>query len=189
MKKILALVLALVMVLTAVSALAAGSPVKPDDPVPPPQPAPVNPQQDEEETEEPVIIEKVTELDEDTEALVTELVAAGEDKILEEIPAEVLKDLPADFNKVSEILVCEIEKNEVEEGVKAVDMSFSFVSTFGENDVVYLLLGIVIDKDNVDWTLLEGKGNKDGGVTVSLETELLDKIADNQFVLIPVSNK
>ena len=181
MKKILALVLALALVLTAVSAFAATNSKE-------------NPGgggggyiggQDDttDETEEPSL-EKVGDTDATKE--IKQLIIDGEAEgdPLGKLPEDVKGKVPADQKTVNEMVTYQL-KGDVS-NLDSLKLVFSFETKYGDGEAVTILIGIPAD-GATEWIVLEGKGNKDGDVEVTVDGATLNKIANNPFVVIPVS--
>ena len=204
MKKIFALVLALVMVLTAVSALAAGSKTQSD--VSNATVTPVTETKTTEttttteatktntntgsvetaKTEAEIRIEEVTP-DEKLQAVIDAVTAAQKDgDALKGLPEAVVATIPAERNTINE-MKCYKLVGDVS-GLAGLEMKFKFDTPYDEGEEVTLLIGISApDAEEVEWLTLEGKANANKEVVVTVTKEQLAKISNNPFIVIPVS--
>ena len=171
MKKILALVLALVMVLSVASAMAAGSKGGRDI---------SNVTTDSEE----VTVSKTA--DNDATSAIKKLISDAQTSgdALAALPDDVKAQIPEGFKTVNEMETFKTV-GVLTEG-DSIQLIFKFATPYKEGEDVTVLLGIPNDKET-EWIVLKGKGNKDGDVVVTVTKAMLDKIGDKAFVVIPVS--
>ena len=171
MKKIFALVLALALVLTAVSALAAGSKGGSDI--------------SDVTTDTPeVTVSKAA--DNAATSAIKKLISDGQagGDALAELPEDVKAKIPADAKTVNEMETF-VLSGTLTKG-NSVVLTFKFATPYTEGEAVTILLGIPGETET-EWVVLQGKGNKDGDVEVTVTKDILDKIGDKPFVVIPVS--
>lgn len=172
MKKILALVLALVMVLAATAALAAGSP---DSGKWSGATTPV----------EEVKAVKISA----TEALqaiidgVTEAAQAGD--AVSGLPEGGKALVPAELKTINEMDCYQLSGDPSK--LDELKLVFYFTTDYSGAEAVTLLIGISPADAEVEWLALEGKPLADGGIEVTVTAEELKKISNNPFIVIPVS--
>ena len=179
MKKILALVLALVMVLTAVSALAAGSPENPGG-----KTGGGTTGYSVDTTEET----KETELaDTDaTKAIKEELKKAAESgDVLSALPADVKAKIGEEFTKVSEMVTIKLAQGL--DAKKGLIIKKAFQTPYKSGEKVTVLLAVPGADGKVEWIVLEGTANADGEVVFVVDEATYNKIAGTEIVMVPVS--
>ena len=186
MKKILALVLALVLVVCATAALASSpsaEEVKPSADTKTDSGTQTNSSTNSGSTYVSVrkkSIEVVLSKDNDATAeLIKQLTEAGKDKVLSVIPEEI--NLPEDYTAVNEISTWKIE-GDIED-VNSAEVTFDFPTPYPVGDTVYLL----IYTSDGEWLSLQGKADKEGKVVVAFSKETLTKLGNNPFVVVAVS--
>ena len=180
MKKILALVLALMMVLTAVSAMAAGSPETPGGKTGGGSGAGYY----ADTTTEDAQLSKAGDTD-GTKAIKQLLIdgnAAGDPLSL--LPDDVKAKIPADQKKVNEMVTYQLTGDVSKSN--PLTLVLVFETKYAEGEEVTILLGIPAGS-KTEWIVLKGKGNKDGAVVVTLDKATMNKLGNNPFVVIPVS--
>ncbi len=172
MKKILALVLALVMVLTAVSALAADSPENPGG------------KTGGGETKE---TELATVADTDaTKAIKEELKKAAESgDVLSALPADVKAKIGEEFTKVSEMVTIKLAQGL--DAKKGLIIKKAFQTPYKSGEKVTVLLAVPGADGKVEWVVLEGTANADGEVVFVIDEAIYNKIAGTEIVMVPVS--
>ena len=173
MKKIIALVLVVLMALSAVSALAEGMP----------GPSKTAPFINRGEAEELELVK--VDPDEKLSAIIEAVKAAGADGAVAALPTDASSLIPEGFVTINEMdcyqLVGDVEN------AKDQELIFKFATPYPEGEEVILLIGISPADADVEWLALDGKANADGAVVVKVTKEQLTKIANNPFVVIPVS--
>lgn len=175
MKKILALVLATLMVLTAVSALAEKDTTMPGKSKTAPFISNV---------ESELEMTKVVPAPAALQAIIDAIVAAGPDGAAAYLAT--LAEIPEGFTKLTEAQDCyQITGDTTDAGDQ--EFIFHFGTPFGEGQEVLLLIGIAPAEGDVEWLMLNGKGNADGDVVVTITGEQIQKIANNPFLVIPVT--
>lgn len=173
MKKLLALVIALIMILGVAGAMAAGS---------------KNNQDIAQATTE---AEEVTlETAEDTEGTqaikqaVIDAQAAG--NAVDGLPDAVKEQLPEGYATINEMDTYKL-KGEYTGDEDPIILTFKFETPYAEGEKVIIAIGIVPPEGEVEWLVKEGTANSDGDVEVEVTKAELAKISDNPFVVIPVS--
>ena len=178
MKKVLALMVALVLVLTAVSALAGGSPETPDK-----KSGGSSYGSDTTEEKEPELGKAA-----DTEATkaIKQLIIDGQNAgdALSKLPDEVKSKIPAGMKTVNEMATYKLEGDVSK--VKSLVLVFTFETPYAEGEEVTLLIGIP-GANETEWIVLTGKANKEGAVVVTVDEATLNEVSNNPFVVIPVS--
>ena len=174
MKKILALVLAMLMVMTAVSALADGSKGGGDISY-----------GDTTDTELSLI--KVSPTDK-LQAIIDAIKEAGLDGASDALATLVGSELPEGFTKISEAQDCYQIVGDTT-SAKEQEFIFKFATPFKEGEEVVLLVGISPAEGDVEWLKLNGKANADGDVVVKVTAEQIKKISNNPFIVIPVTKE
>lgn len=178
MKKIFALVLAMVMVLTAVSALAAGSKdggniaggtVGGGD------------------GETTLSLTKVSPTDK-LQAIIDAIKEAGADGASATLATLAGSAIPEGFTKISEAQDCYQLSGDTA-NAKEQEFIFKFATPFADGEEVLLLIGISPADGDVEWLQLTGKGNADGDVVVKVTAEQIKKISNNPFIVIPVTKE
>lgn len=173
MKKILALVLAMMMILCAVSALAAGSKTNPD----------IN----QADTDDEEIGITKAEDNEGTQAIKDAIKEAADNgNAIDGLPDEVKDQLPEGYDTINEMDTYQLD-GDYENADGPIILTFKFETPYKEGEKVIVAIGIVPPEDEVEWLVKTGKGNADGDVEVEVTVEELNKISDNPFVVIPVS--
>ena len=187
MKKILALVLALVMVLSAVSALAAGSPENPGGKTGGGGGATGYSADTTEETEETKEIELATVADTDaTKAIKEELKKAAESgDVLSALPADVKAKIGEEFTKVSEMVTIKLAKGL--DAKNGVTVKKAFQTPYKSGDKVSVMLAVPGADGKVEWIVLEGTANANGEVVFVVDEATYNKIAGTEIVMVPVS--
>ena len=184
MKKILALVLALVMVLTAVSALAAGSPENPGGKTGGGSGATGYSADTTEETKE---TELATVADTDaTKAIKEELKKAAESgDVLSTLPADVKAKIGEEFTKVSEMVTIKLAQGL--DAKNGLIVKKAFQTPYKSGEKVTVLLAAPGADGKVEWIVLEGTANADGEVVFVVDEATYNKIAGTEIVMVPVS--
>ena len=180
MKKIIALVLALMMVLCAVSALAADS--KSNNNIGNGTVVTGN-----EKTEEEVKIVKVGDTAA-TKAIKDAVTAAFQGgNVLDAFPDAVKAQLPEDAATVNEMDTYQLDGDV--SGMNSLTLVFKFETPYPEGEEVTVLLIIPAAEEGgeAEWITLKGKANADGDVVVTVDAATLAKVQNNPFVVIPVS--
>lgn len=182
MKKILALVLALVMVLTAVSALAAGSPENPGG-----KTGGGATGYSDDTTEETKEIELATVADTDaTKAIKEELKKAAESgDVLSALPADVKAKIGEEFTKVSEMVTIKLAKGL--DAKNGVTVKKAVQTPYKSGDKVKVMLAVPGADGKVEWIVLEGTANANGEVVFVVDEATYNKIAGTEIVMVPVS--
>ena len=182
MKKILALVLALVMVLTAVSALAAGSPENPGG-----KTGGGTTGYSVDTTEETKETELATVADTDaTKAIKEELKKAAESgDVLSTLPADVKAKIGEEFTKVSEMVTIKLAQGL--DAKKGLIVKKAFQTPYKSGEKVTVLLAVPGADGKVEWIVLEGTANADGEVVFVVDEATYNKIAGTEIVMVPVS--
>lgn len=176
MKKILALVLATLMVLTAVSALAEKDTTMPGKS----KTAPFIRRAEAEELGLGTLEPAPAAL----QAIIDAITAAGPDGAAAYLAT--LAEIPEGFTKITEAGDCyQITGDTTNAGDQ--EFIFHFATPFGVDEEVLLLIGIAPAEGDVEWLMLNGKGNADGDVVVTITGEQIQKIANNPFIVIPVT--
>ena len=182
MKKILALVLALVMVLTAVSALAAGSPENPGG-----KTGGGATGYSVDTTEETKETELATVADTDaTKAIKEELKKAAESgDVLSALPADVKAKIGEEFTKVSEMVTIKLAQGL--DAKKGLIVKKAFQTPYKSGEKVTVLLAVPGADGKVEWIVFEGTANADGEVVFVVDEATYNKIAGTEIVMVPVS--
>ena len=183
MKKILALVLALVMVLSAVSALAADSPENPGGKTGGGGATGYS----VDTTEETKEIELATVADTDaTKAIKEELKKAAESgDVLSALPADVKAKIGEEFTKVSEMVTVKLAQGL--DAKKGLIINKAFQTPYKSGEKVTVLLAVPGADGKVEWIVLEGTANADGEVVFVVDEATYNKIAGTEIVMVPVS--
>ena len=173
MKKILALVLALMLVLTAVSALAAGSKGNGDI--------------GQADTDAADLDLTKAEDTEGTAAIKQAIKDAQEaGNAIDGLPEDVRAQLPEGYATINEMDTYKLA-GDYENAEEPIILTFKFETPYAEGEEVVLAIGIVPPEAEAEWLVKTGKGNADGDVEVAVTKAELNKISDNPFVVIPVS--
>ena len=169
MKKILALVLALVMVLTAVSAMAAGS----------------KGQSDISTVTAEVEVSKISP-DAKLQAVIDAVTAAQKDgDALKGLPGDVTAKIPAERKTINEMSCWQITGDV--STLSKLELKFKFDTPFTGIKQVTLLIGISApNAEEVEWLVLVGDVNDNNEVVVTVTAAELAKISNNPFIVIPV---
>lgn len=185
MKKILALVLALMMILTAVSALAAGSPETPGGKTTGGGTTGYTVDTTEEEAKEDEI-EAPTVADTDaTKAIKEELQKAAESgDVLSALPDDVKAEIGEEFTKVSEMVTIKIPTGL--NAKKGLTIKKAFQTPYAKG-AIKVLLAVPGADGKVEWIALNGNVNEDGEVVVVVDEAIYNKIAGKEIVMVPVS--
>ena len=181
MKKIIALVLILMMILSITTAMTEDSPkVKPSADTKNDTSTTTNTGTTYTAPKESLRV-VLTDDNVVTAELVQKLTDAGADKVLDEIPEDITKTLPAGFTAVNEIstwkVVGDIEK------VNSAEVTFKFTSPYTKGDTVYLLI-YTSDKE---WLKLAGKADDEGNIVVTFNKDTLTRLGNDPFVVVVVS--
>ena len=184
MKKILALVLALVMVLCAVSALAEGSKKVEDT-----QQTNVTPyygganKAAQADGLSLVILEEATEASQVVLDAFKAAFDAGD--VLSALPDDVKAKIPEGLTQINEMVTAQfVGDTTAIEG--PVECEIVFESPYEADQDIAVLFGKLGGAD-VAWTVLEGKTNADGAVVVIVPEDLVKDLANDAFVLAVVS--
>ena len=165
MKKIVALVLALVLVLTAVSALAAPSPQKP-------------------KKKTTGVTEKAGEIElqdvQDTDGTKAIKEQIKKDADAGNALASVTVELPEGFTKVSEMATVKFPA-----GAKNLKFKKMFQTPYAAGTTVEVLFGI--PGNPVEWLMVTGVANAAGEVVFTLSEAVYNKIVGKEVVMIPVT--
>ena len=172
MKKILALVLAALMVMTAVSAFAAGSKENKN----------INYGTTDDEE---VTLGSVTATAKLQEIIDAVTAAAKDGDALKGLPEDVAAKIPAEMKTINEMTCWQLSGDPTK--LSELELVFKFETPYEEGEEVTLLIGISPADADVEWLVLTGKGNADGDVVVKVTSAELNKIANNPFIVIPVS--
>ena len=163
MKKVLALVLALVMTLTVVSAMAGESPTP---------------------KKKTTGGDTVTEINlpdaADTDGTKAIKEQIEKDKDAGDALASVTVELSSGFDKVSEMITVKFPT-----GQKTRTFKRMFQTPFAKDTIVEVLIGI--PGDPVEWIKVVGKANANGEVVFTLSESDYQKIAGKEVVIIPVT--
>lgn len=173
MKKILALVLAMMMILVAASALAKDSKGNPDII-----------QGDTGDDE--VVLEKTTATEKLQEIM--DKIKEANDKDgdpLKGLPKEILELIPAEHKTINEMDVWHLVGDV--SGLDELELIFKFETPYDEGEEVTLLIGVDTGEEDIQWIVKTGVANADGDVVVKVTAEELEIISNNPFVAIPVS--
>ena len=174
MKKVLALLLAVMMLLVSVSALAEGSKRWEDIP--------------HGETDDDNVGLKKADDNDRTSEIKKKILDHGKDgNPVDGLPDEIRDKLPEGFTVINDFDTYLLDGNP-DESDDEVEMIFKFATPYKEGEQVMLAVCIVPPEDEVEWLLWEGTGMADGAVRVMVAREDLQKISDNPFVVIPVSS-
>ena len=179
MKKILALVLALVMVMTVVCALAEGSKTQGDV---------SNAAVSTKAAEVELTLGKAT-ADEKLQAVIDAVTEAGKaGDAVKGLPEDVQAKVPEDKKSINEMSVWEIAGDVAGVTDDELELVFKFDTPYEAGEELFVLIGISApDAEEVEWLTLEGKANDKNEVVVKVTKAELNKIANNPFVVIPVS--
>ena len=176
MKKILALILAVMMILTAASALAENSKGNKDI-------------TGGDTGDEEIKLVKIDPTDK-LAKLIEKIKGAYKDEgdALKGLPAELLALIPAEHKTINELTCWKLE-GDVSAVKGELELIFKFESPYEEGEEVTILIGIdYADADaEVEWIVKTGVANKDGDVVVKVTAAELAKISNNPFIAIPVS--
>lgn len=178
MKKILALVLAMLMVMTAVSALADGSKGGGDI---------AGGTVGGGDGETTLSLIKVSPTDK-LQAIIDAIKEAGLEGASDALATLVGSELPEGFTKISEAQDCYQIVGDTT-SAKEQEFIFKFATPFKEGEEVVLLVGISPAEGDVEWLKLNGKANADGDVVVKVTAEQIKKISNNPFIVIPVTKE
>lgn len=174
MKKVLALLLAVMMLLVSVSALAEGSKRWEDIP--------------HGDTDDDNVGLKKADDNDKTKKIKDDIIDHGKDgDPIDGLPDWIKDKLPDGFTIINDFdtyLLDGMPDDDDDE----VEMIFKFATPYKEGEQVMLAVAIVPPEDEVEWLLWEGTGTEDGGVKVKVSREDLEKISENPFVVIPVSS-
>jgi len=173
MKKILALVLALMMALTAFAAIA-------EDVASPVEESLVGT-----DNEAVAVTEEVPAF---AEAVVAEMAAAvanGESElsVLDEDTQAAVAAIVGEDAEVSEIVTMTVTGEAADQ-----EVTFSFATAYEAGAKVALLVGVPAGEE-IEWTAVEGVANEDGTVTATLPAALVAKLADTEAVVMVVNAK
>ena len=171
MKKVLALVLAVMMILGCTYALAENSKGNQD----------INQGKTNKENlnlEEITADGKLAEIIEK----ITEAQKAG--NALDGLPDDVKGQIPEENKTINEMDCYRLVGDTA--GVKEFIMIFKFETPYEKGEKVTLLIGIAPADADVEWLVLDGVGNAEGEVEVKVTETELAKISNNPFVVIPV---
>ena len=185
MKKILALVLALMMVLTAVSALAAGSPENPGGKTTGGGTTGYSTDTTEEETKEDEV-EAATVADTDaTKAIKEELQKAAESgDVLSVLPDDVKAEIGEEFTKVNEMVTIKIAEGL--DATKGLSIKKAFQTPYAKG-AIKVLVAVPGADGKVEWIAVNGNVNEDGEVVAVVDEAIYNKIAGKEIVMVPVS--
>jgi hypothetical protein len=204
MKKVVALVLALVLALTAVVALAAPSPQGPGGKV---EPAPagggttgdVTPADDK--ADEEVVDEKAAEEAKELAKTAEVVETVGKDSDYSATVKESLKEA-ADKGDVLDALPEEIQEELKEEGLTAVNemvtvkfpadsknltFKMKFQTPYKAGQTVAVLIAVPGKDGNVEWVSVNGIATGDGEVVFIFDEATYDKVAGQEVVVVPAS--
>lgn len=173
MKKVLALLLAVMMVLVSVSALAQGSKGNKDI---------GHGDTDNENVE----LNKADD-NEQTSRIKQEIMDRGADgNPVDALPDDIKDKLPEGFTVINDFDTYRLSGLPDEED-EEVEMVFKFETPYKEGEQVMLAVCIAPPEGEVAWLMWEGTGRADGAVSVMVPREDLEQIGENPFVVIPVS--
>ena len=173
MKKVLALLLAVMMLLVSVSALAQGSKGNNDI-------------GHGETDDENVELEKAED-NEKTSKIKQDILDCGENgNPIDALPDDLKDKLPDGFTVVNDFDTYRLSGLPNEED-EEVEMIFKFATPYKEGEQVMLAVCIAPPEGEVAWLMWEGTGTADGAVSVMVPREDLEQIGENPFVVIPVS--
>jgi len=186
MKKILALVLALMMVLTAVSALAAGSPENPGGKTTGGGTTGYTTTADDTEETKEDEVEAATVADTDaTKAIKEELQKAAESgDVLSALPDDVKAEIGEEFTKVSEMVTIKIAAGL--DAKKGLTIKKKFQTPYAKG-AIKVLLAVPGADGKVEWIAVNGNVNEDGEVVAVVDEAIYNKIAGKEIVMVPVS--
>ena len=172
MKKIIALVLAMMMILVSASALAKGSKGNPDI--------------SQGSTDKEVSLEKTSATDKLQEIMdkITEANDQDGDP-LKGLPDDIIALIPAEHKTINEMDVWHLVGDVT--GLDELELIFKFETPYDEGEEITVLIGVDSGEDEVEWIVKTGVGNADGDVVVKVTAEELEIISNNPFVAIPVS--
>ena len=186
MKKILALVLALMMVLSAVAALAEeGTPsITPGD-------------IETAVTNNPKVKVIVNAPDSEQTAAIKEQLLNGDEEaaieyIKESVSGEAGSAVAAIIDKytVDEVQtqVIGAEPEDLKE-LNSLTVTYTFNTKYDKGETVYILIGIPGEGTDVEWVLLQGTADEEGNVTVTFDEALLAKLGTDEYVVVVISEK
>ena len=177
MKKILALVLALMMALTAVAAIAEEAAVSPAE-------------------------EAMAYTDDETVAVSEDVPAYAEDVVADlavaylagdtNLVAAVDEDAAAKCAEIlgtDELTVEEVVSMTVTGAVEEKTVNFTFATDYTGKESVVLMIGIPAEDGSIEWTLVEAVVNEDGSVGAILSAELVEKLQGVEAIVLVVSAK
>ncbi len=126
----------------------------------------------------------------ETATIKNALVAQGEEKVLDTIKASAEEtgtnlNLPVEYKTVKDITTQKIVGDTSK--LDSLEVSYSFAETFVPNETVYLLIGIPGPNGTVEWVCVQGKVDANGKVVVNYDKELLTKLGNKEFVVVPVT--
>lgn len=189
MKKIFALILALALVLTAVSAFAAGSKTNNDIATSTASTGSTSAstKEDASEADDDEITSDILDDNEATKALKEKLAAALEaGDVLSALPEDVRAEIPEGYTNVNEVVTYKLDK--VPEGTTSLTLNFKFETLYAEGEKVIVAFVIPAEDEGEDeWILLEGIGQADGSVNVTLNEENIEKIVGKEVTVIVIS--
>ena len=177
MKKILALVLALMMVLCAVSALAAGSKETPGG------------GGSTVEEEAPVITVKfITDSEASAAAIKAFKDAFDAGDVLAPLPDAIKAQIPDGFGVINEMVTAQFE-GEVGKVTDDMIMNVMFETKYGEKEKVMVVIGILPEAADgeIEWNMFEGEGKADGSVDVTIPKAIFEKVQTNPFLIGVIS--
>ncbi|MBQ9210448.1 MAG: hypothetical protein IJ153_02010 [Clostridia bacterium] len=190
MKKIFALILALALVLTAVSAFAAGSKTNNDiatSTASTGSTGSTSAKEDASEADDEEITSDILDDNDATKALKEKLAAALEaGDVLSALPEDVRAEIPEGYTNVNEVVTYKLDK--VPEGTTSLTLNFKFETLYAEGEKVIVAFVIPAEDEGEDeWILLEGIGQADGSVNVTLNEENIEKIVGKEVTVIVIS--
>ena len=178
MKKILALVMALVMVLGVASAMAASSKQTPGG--------------GGTDVDNPETIDIVyTEDTEETAAIIEKFAdAADAGDVLAALPDAVKANIPEGYNKINEMITAQVS-GDINDVASYTVMNFGFESTYEAGKTVYVLAGILpaTADGEVEWEVFTGSVKDNGSIDVTLPKAFFEKVQNKPYVLAVVSEK
>ena len=109
--------------------------------------------------------------------------------VLDAFPQEIKDLIPEENTEVNEMETVRLVGDLT--GLKELTLTYKFETPYKLNEKVTVVLGIPSDTEEsgIEWTVLEGVGDKDGNVVFTIDKETLEKVQNNPFVIIPVSKK
>jgi len=195
MKKVVALVLALVLTLTAVVALAAPSPQGPSGKTT----GDVTPADDK--ADEEVVDEKAAEKAKELAKTAEVVETVGKDSDYSATVKESLKEA-ADNGDVLDALPEKIQEELKEEGLTAVNemvtvkfpadsknltFKMKFQTPYKAGQTVAVLIAVPGKDGNVEWISVNGISTGDGEVVFIFDEATYDKVAGQEVVVVPAS--